>query len=295
MKALIAGWFSFEGMGATAGDVMVRDVVCDWLGEAGMPFDVALAPPFQGGVDWSAVEPSTYSHLIFVCGPFGNGPPVDEMLARFARSTLIGLDLTMLEPLEVWNPFRLLLERDSSLTSRPDFSMLSERPRVPVAGLILIHAQPEYGARDRHRDANAAVEGLTARREVAVVRIDTRLDVNQTGLRTAREVESLIAKTDVVLTTRLHGLVLALKNGVPVVAVDPVAGGGKIRRQGEALGWPFVFASERLDPAELERAFDACLEPATRARAATCRPSALDRLAEVRPRLLDALRGQARS
>ena len=42
MKALVAGWFSFEGMGATAGDLMVRDVVCDWLGEAGMAFDIAL-------------------------------------------------------------------------------------------------------------------------------------------------------------------------------------------------------------------------------------------------------------
>ena len=127
------------------------------------------------------------------------------------------------------------------------------------------------------------------------MRIDTRLDVNHTGLRTAREVESLIAKTDVVLTTRLHGLVLALKNGVPAVAVDPVAGGGKIRRQGEALGWPFVFASDRLEEAELERAFDACLEPLTRARAASCRRSALDRLAEVRPRLLEVLRERARS
>jgi hypothetical protein len=293
MKALVAGWFSFEGMGATAGDVMVRDVVCGWLGEAGVPFDVALAAPFAGGVDWRAVPPSSYSHVVFVCGPFGNGPPVDEMLARFAASTLIGLDLTMLEPLEVWNPFRLLLERDSSRTTRPDFSMLSEQPRVPVVGLILIHAQPEYGARDLHREANAAVEGLAARREVAVVRIDTRLDVNQTGLRSEREVESLIARMDAVLTTRLHGLVLSLKNGVPVVAVDPVAGGGKIRKQGEALDWPWVFASDRLDQSVLERAFDACLAPAGRERAAASRRAALDRLAEVRPRFVDALRPRA--
>ena len=49
-------------------------------------------------------------------------------------------------------------------------------------------------------------------------------------LRTAEEVESLIARMDVVLTTRLHGLVLALKHGVPVVAIDPIAGGAKLRR-----------------------------------------------------------------
>ena len=57
MKALVTGWFSFEEMGATAGDLMARDVVCEWLGRAGCPHDVALAPPFEGGVDWSTVDP----------------------------------------------------------------------------------------------------------------------------------------------------------------------------------------------------------------------------------------------
>lgn len=39
----------------------------------------------------------------------------------------------------------------------------------------------------------------------------------------------MLRRLDVVVTTRLHGLVLALKNGVPALAVDPVAaapGGG---------------------------------------------------------------------
>jgi hypothetical protein len=52
MKTLVAGWFSFEQMGATAGDLMARDLACDWLERAGHSYDVALAPPFSGGVDW---------------------------------------------------------------------------------------------------------------------------------------------------------------------------------------------------------------------------------------------------
>lgn len=36
---------------------------------------------------------------------------------------------------------------------------------------------------------------------------------------------TVLSRMDVVVTTRLHGLVLALKCGVPVLAVDPVAGG----------------------------------------------------------------------
>ena len=58
MRALVAGWFSWEKYTATAGDLMACDVACDWLRQAGLPFDVALAPPFTGGVDWRTVDPA---------------------------------------------------------------------------------------------------------------------------------------------------------------------------------------------------------------------------------------------
>src|SRR5438876_3211229 len=120
MKTLVAGWFSFELAGATAGDLMARDLACEWLEQARQPFDVACAPPFSGGVDWRTIDPRSYSQVVFVCGPFGIGPPVDEFLERFAGRRFAGLNLTMLEPLEDANPFDLLWERDSSAASRPD-------------------------------------------------------------------------------------------------------------------------------------------------------------------------------
>ncbi|MGE5193888.1 MAG: polysaccharide pyruvyl transferase family protein [Deltaproteobacteria bacterium] len=270
MRVLVAGWFSFEQMGATAGDLMARDVACEWIRRSGLEYDVAHAPPFRGGVDWKSVEPQTYSHVIFVCGPFGNGPPVTEFLERFVGKKLIGLDLSMLQDLHEWNPFDLLLERDSSVRCRPDLAFLCCQPPAPVVGVVLIHPQPEYGARDVHARANAAIERLIAGREMAPVRIDTRLDVNGTGLRTAAEIESLIARMDVVLTTRLHGTVLALKNGVPAVAIDPVAGGAKIRRQAETIGWPTVLDGETVTEEELSRAFDFCLTQHARDMAKQC-------------------------
>ncbi len=63
MKALVAGWFSFEKCNVTAGDLMARDLACEWVERAGYPYDVALVPPFTGGVDWHSVDPNTYSHL----------------------------------------------------------------------------------------------------------------------------------------------------------------------------------------------------------------------------------------
>jgi hypothetical protein len=51
VKTLVAGWFSFELMGASAGDLLARDVACEWLRDAGREYDIALAPPFTGGVN----------------------------------------------------------------------------------------------------------------------------------------------------------------------------------------------------------------------------------------------------
>ena len=286
MKTLVAGWFSFELMGASAGDLMARDLVCRWLVEAGQDFDVAAAPPFRGGVRWEETAAGSYGRVIFVCGPFGNGEPVNRFLEHFAGCELIGINLSMLEPIEMWNPFDLLLERDSSAASRPDVTMLSEKALVPVVGLVLIDEQPEYGNDDLRGAANEAFDRLIASREMSVVRIDTRLDVNAAGLRTPSEVESLIARMDVVLTTRLHGLVLGIKNGVPAIAIDSVAGGHKVSRQAETLGWPYVFRADGLDEEALRLAFDACLRQETRTNAARCRERALITLAQTRERLM---------
>jgi Polysaccharide pyruvyl transferase len=289
MRILVAGWFSFEEMGATAGDLLARDLTCRWLEQAGCSYDVAVALPFTGGIDWRVVDPARYSHVVFVCGPFGNGPPLVEFLQRFQGRILVGLDLTLLEPLEVWNPFALLWERDSSRQARPDISFLGERPHVPVVGLVLIHPQPEYRERDRHREANEALCWLVGSREAAAVHIDTRLDVNSTGLRTAVEVESLVARMDVVLTTRLHGMVLALKNSVPAVVIDPVAGGAKIKRQAECVGWPIVFTPENVSQGAMERAFDYCLSAGARTQARDCRDQAIKMAERTRDEFIAAL------
>ncbi len=267
MKVLVSGWFSFEQMGATGGDIIARDQVCNWLSEAGILYDIALAPPFSGGVDWKEVDPGTYSDVVFVCGPFGNGWPVTAFLERFAHCRLSGINLSMLQPTDEWNPFELLLERDSTRTVRPDITFLGPKPHVPVVGLILAHKQLEYGKDSLHDQANRAIKELLASREASVVPIDTSLENNAGGLRTEAEIESLIAKMDLVVTTRLHGTVLSIKNGVPVIPVDPISGGAKISMQVKCIGWPVLFGSQNLDLAAMQEAFDYCLTEEARRRA----------------------------
>ena len=286
LKVLVAGWFSFEEMGATAGDLLALDLAREWLEEAGCTVDVAMAPPFAGGLDWRGADPAAYAAVVFVCGPFGNGWPLTDFLERFAGCQLIGLNLSMLEPLERWNPFDLLLERDSSEAARPDLAFLSRSPLTSIVGVVLAPAQKEYVG-GLHEEVQAAVERVLAGRDVAAVRIDTRLDRNDTGLRSPRQVESLVARMDAVITTRLHGMVLALKHGVPVVAVDPVPGGAKVLRQAQTLGWP-VFRADQLTDGALGRALDEALGEGASDRAAACRDTAVERLGTVRETLTAA-------
>jgi len=288
-KVRVAGWFSFESMGASAGDLMTRDLACEWLRLADCPYDVALAPPFAGGVEWPKVDPRNYCHVIFVCGPFGNGWPITEFLQYFSCCRMIGLNLSMLDPLDGWNPFDRLWERDSSVRARPDLAFPSRQPLVPIAGLVLIDTQPEYGKKDSHEHANEALRNLAAQRGAAVVNIDTRLDTNTTGLSTSAQIESLIARMDVVLTTRLHGTVLAIKNGVPALAVDSVVGGGKILRQTESIGWPCVLPVESITDEALQRAFSYCLTSEARDKAKDCASRARERIEQVRMEFIEAL------
>ncbi|MBE9011666.1 hypothetical protein IQ250_15785 [Pseudanabaenaceae cyanobacterium LEGE 13415] len=185
MRVLVAGWFSFKDCNVTAGDVMARDLACDWLGQSGYLYDVALVSPFVGGVNWQTVNPANYSHVVFVCGPFPLDRATTEFVQRFNKSRLIGLDLSMLEPIDRWNPFDVLFARDSSTEAHPDITFLSKQPKVPVVGIVLVHPQQEYGDKGRHAIANAAIARLIKSQEVVAISIDTGLDSNTTNLHSA--------------------------------------------------------------------------------------------------------------
>ena len=287
LTVLIAGWFSFEDGHATAGDVLAARVIQMWLDDARFDHDLATASLFEGVVHWSRVDPAKYKVVIFVCGPFGALRNESEFFRRFAKSMIVGVDLSMPELPELWNPFDFLIERDSPTTGRPDLAFASRDDTVPVVGVCLVEDYPGGLTAPAHE----AILRLLERFEVARVRVDTRLDVNTTGLRTEREVESLLAATDMVVTTRLHGMVFSLKHGIPVLPVDPAPGGGKIMRQAETLGWPVCFEVNELDDAALDAAFRYCLGEEARHRAVECTGRAQAGIKRIETELLAALCG----
>lgn len=285
MKAVVAGWFSYANGHATAGDLLVRDLLCDWLDELGIARVTAIAPPFEDGTPLNQLDPADFTHAFFVCGPFGQGELEGDFFHRFGHCRLIGLNLSLDRPPSAWNPFDFLVERDSAEAINPDMVFASRQPLPPVAGICLVEPHPEADV----ARANAVIARLVARHEAAWITIDTRLDANATGLRTKGEVEAIIARLDVLVTTRLHGLVMALKNGVPAIVIDTVPGGGKIRRQCARIGWDCVFGFDALDDAALDEALRVALSPEGRAAARRCADLARREVLALRDRLGEAL------
>ncbi len=286
-RALVVGWFSFSDGHATAGDLLAADVVNAWLDDLGIAHDTALAPPFDGGVDWRSVDPASYSHAIFVCGPFNCLGYEADFFARFDQCRIIGMDLTLTRPVDEWNPFDALLERDSPTTGRPDLVFASRAPAVPLVGVCRVE---DYDGADV-AEANAKIDRLLSSIACAPIDIDTRLDTDARQFRTPAAVERALAACDFVVTTRLHGTVLALKNGVPVIPIDPEPDGAKIVQQAKTLGWSPVFVASQVTDQQLLDAASFCQTAEARILAATAAENAAQILADVKAEFAAVMNG----
>lgn len=262
-RVLLTGWFSFRDGEATAGDVLALLRVEEVLRAAGMAYDVVWSPGFRPrALHFDEVRPGDYSHLVFVCGPL-HGPQVEELHRRFAHCVRIAVGTSVIDPGgAAVTGFHRVLARDAP-GGEPTEDLAARAPAVParpVVGVIFTHGQQEYGPLRRHAQVADRVTRWLAGKDCARLELETRLDTRDWHLSaTPAQVQSVLARLDLVVTDRLHGLVLALRVGTPVLAVDPVAGGAKVTAQARACGWPALLAAEQVDERRLERWWDWCL------------------------------------
>ncbi|MDH6223914.1 hypothetical protein M2169_000884 [Streptomyces sp. MJP52] len=285
-RILVTGWFSFLHGEATAGDVLALERVREVLGGAGLPHDVAWSAGFRpGALSLERADPASYSHLVFVCGP-AHGWQIEQLHRRFADCVRIAVGVSVVDPASAAvRGFHRVLARDAAGAAAPDLAARAPvQEAVPVVGVILTHGQHEYGGRRLHEAVAAAVTEWLAGADCARMELETRLDARDWRLAsTPGQLESVLRRLDVVVTDRLHGLVLALRSGVPVVAVDPVAGGAKVSAQGRVWGWPAVVPGEHVSPAALDRWLHWCLSAEGRDTAAAVAGSALRDPADALP------------
>ncbi|MGW7282371.1 polysaccharide pyruvyl transferase family protein [Streptomyces sp. NPDC054844] len=262
-KTLVTGWFSFLHGEATAGDVLALRRVEEVLRDAGLAYDVVWSPGFRAdGAHFADVDPAAYSRLVFVCGP-AHGPQVEEVHRRFAHCVRIAVGVSVVDPASpAVTGFHEVLARDAAGTV-PTLDLAARAPASParpVVGVVLTHGQHEYGGQRRHEEVAAGLTRWLAGKDCARLELETRLDAHDWRLcGTPAQLEAVLPRLDLVVTDRLHGLVLALRAGTPALAVDPVAGGAKVTAQARACGWPALVAAERLTEDVLEHWWDWCL------------------------------------
>ncbi|WP_245562859.1 polysaccharide pyruvyl transferase family protein [Nocardia araoensis] len=270
MRVLVTGWPSFLHGEATAGDVLSMSRVCDALASAAIPHDTAWSPGFRSdAMHLDDADSGRYSHLVFVCGP-AHGEQVRFLHERYANCRRIAVGVSILDPADAAvTGFHRILPRDGPSIARPDMAVGASTVSVPVVGVVFAPGQAEYGVARRHRSVHRALLRWLRELDCARLPLDTRLTSDDWRLcRTPDQLASVFARLDAVVTTRLHGLVLGLRAGIPVLAVDPIAGGGKVTAQARALEWPALVSAEQTADAD---AFDQwwrwCLSPAGRERA----------------------------
>lgn len=259
------------------------------LDRAGIGYEVAWSPVFRpGALRLEDAAPHRYSHLVFVCGPL-HGAPIIDLHTRFAALPRTAVGVTVIDPSgPACTGFDLVLARDGG--EGPPFPDLSAAvplgippatkeipvPPAPVTGVVLATGQGEYGSRRRHDTVAGQLTGWLAGQTCAAVPLETRLDSRDWRLcSSAAAFEALLGRMDVVVTTRLHGLALALRAGLPALAVDPVDGGGKVTAQAAAWGWPAILSPDQVgDPGRLDELWAWCLSPDGRRTAAAAARSA---------------------
>lgn len=269
MRVLVAGWFSFDEVVATVGDELGADAVAGWLTELGVAHDVAWAPYLRRGVHWRDVDPAGYTHLVFVSGPLSDRPLLRELSTAFAGAHRWAVNVSVVD-----EPARALFdrvwERDADGRARPDLAIDGPPPDPPVVAVAFAPAQAEYGDRSRAGRVRGAIEEWLASRALPWFELDMDL-YHRPYARRPAQVEALVRRADVVVSMRLHALVLGLKHGRPVIACDPVVGGAKVTRQAAALGWPEVLGAAEVTTEALDAALDRCLSGARAGQVAAAR------------------------
>lgn len=279
-RTLLTGWFSFLHGETTAGDVLALRHVQARLDQLDVPYDTAWSPGYRprGPETWPEdrstrreplglddVDPADYSDLLFVCGPL-HGGQVADLHRRFAHCHRVAVGTSALTPGDpAVAGFHRVLARDGPLAEEERLDLAASAPPVPpvpVTGVVLTHGQREYGDRRRHGPVAETVTDWLAEQDCARVELDTRLDAGDwRHATTSGQFLSVLERLDLVVTDRLHGLVLALRSGVPALAVDPVDGGAKVSAQARACRWPALLTADRVAPGELERWWRWCLGP----------------------------------
>lgn len=302
MRVLITSWASFLHGEANAGDVASTHRVASALETAGIPHDSAWSPMLRPDAMSLAQAPAqNYTDVVFVSGRL-HGWQVEQLHERYASCRRVAVGCSVIDPHSpAYTGFHSVLARDfPGAAAARDLSAGVPYARTPVAALVLASGGREYGTHRRHERVHQHLLDWFAGVDCAPIVADSRLNTGDARMcATPDQFAALLERSDVVVTTRLHGLTFGLSCGVPVLAVDTIAGGGKLSAQATAWEWPALLSAEDVHVSpegtrpRLQRWWEWCRTPEARVLAESRAAEAPAAGRKAMSRLLDELHGRA--
>lgn len=269
---LVLVWWGTWQRGATVGDRLAVDNLSRRLREAGLSHSLLSHPIHAAVGDLATSDPFALAPqiktLVFVCGPMVGTKRVRRLLWCCRHTTVLAAGVSLLEQQqEVNQTLKAFVARDGvpgaifdlavdSILS-PELHARPERLAQPRIGICLRGSQKDYGAdRDQSRLAESLMESIVGRLPAHYERINTVLSAGNTP----EKILCQICSVDLLLTTRLHGSLLALASGVPVIALDQISGGGKLTEVLGRITWPYCFPVDKVDVFQLQSLMTRMLE-----------------------------------
>lgn len=297
-RRVLVTWYGSFGHG-TIGDLRSMESVVTHLHALGHRVshatDLDVEIPGSHRVDWRTVDPVFFDCVLFVCGPILRSHiESSRLFSRFSSSRIAGVGVSLFSPddFNYYNPFQAVFARQGADKDYGDVAIVAPTPlkterlwrkRNPRIGIVLRGKQAEYGV---ELCLWAETETLVLRTAWAATRnIQGEITAIENHLVHSREspdkIEQHYAECDLILTSRFHGAIEALRSGVPFIAIDQIKGGGKVMKLLSRLGWRHVYKVEDVNLDAIAQAASSLLRDPMRPQLLEARSEAISRANET--------------
>jgi hypothetical protein len=265
-RNLLVAWYGSLNDSGTIGDLLSVQTVTNHLlrighhvshATSGKNFDIK-----GKHVDWRFVSPYHFDAFIFVCGPIlKQHPSTQELFEKFApcKKIAVGISLLPKNHFNYHNPFDHVLAREGTTEPFADVAILApefcldnrkKRPADKVTiGLAMRGPQNEYGteaclSKQLDKTVNSALNEIKTWNNTDVIEIENHL---QRSGRSPREIEDQYRSCDLIISSRFHGCMIALRHLVPFIAIDQIKDGAKVSNLVGETGWSCVYRVDKIN------------------------------------------------
>lgn len=261
-RRVLVIWYGSFAHG-TIGDLLSMESVVTYLHALGHQVshatDLNVEIPGCQRIDWRTVDAASFDCVVFVCGPIlKSHVHLRKLFSRFSFSPIAGVGVSLLSH----NPFQVVFARQGGNKDYGDVAIVAPKPlrteglnhkRSPKIGVVLSGKQGEYGA---ERCLWKETETLVLRTALAAI-CDNQGNITHIENHLVRsgispyEIEQQYSECDLIITSRFHGGIEALRSGVPFIAIDQIKGGAKVVPLLSQLGWPYVYKVDNVNLDEI--------------------------------------------